>query len=86
MSDDTPVTCEDALRFLAGFLDGELHTDAHERIERHLEVCRSCFSRAEFERRLKDEVGRLRRDDVSAAFEQRIRRLIGAFGPPSAGG
>jgi anti-sigma factor (TIGR02949 family) len=85
MSDTTPVTCEDALRLLALFLDGELHTDAHERIEHHLEVCRSCFSRAEFERRLKVEVGRLRRDDVPAAFEQRVRRLIGAFGPGSTG-
>ena len=85
MSDSIPITCDEALRLLATFVDGELHTGQQERVERHLEICRSCFSRAEFERRLKAEVGRLRRDEVPAAFEQRVRRLIGAFTPPSAG-
>jgi len=85
MSDSIPITCDEALRLLATFVDGELHTGQQERVERHLEICRSCFSRAEFERRLKAEVGRLRRDEVPAAFEQRVRRLIGAFIPSSAG-
>jgi len=86
MSDPRPITCDEALRLLATFLDGELHAGEQERVERHLEICRSCFSRAEFERRLKAEVGRLRRDDVPPAFEQRVRRLLGAFTPSSAGG
>lgn len=79
MSDAKPMTCDEALRLLAVFLDGELHAGAREAVEHHLEICRSCFSRAEFERRLKVEVGRLRRDEVPPAFELRVRRLIGAF-------
>lgn len=79
MSDET-INCQEALRLLATFLDGELHAADRQGVERHLEVCRSCFSRADFERRLKAEIGRLRRDEVPATFEERVRRLIGAFG------
>lgn len=84
MSDPIPMTCDEALRLLAAFLDDELHGGAHEAVERHLEVCRSCFSRAEFERRLKAEIGRLRRDEVPPGFQERIRRLLSSFAPSSA--
>jgi anti-sigma factor (TIGR02949 family) len=76
MSDPKPISCDEALRVLAAFLDDELHADAREGIERHLELCRSCFSRSEFERR----ITRLGRDEIPAGFEQRVRRLLGSFG------
>ena len=85
MSDSRPISCDEALRALAAFLDHELHADAREGIERHLEVCRSCFSRAEFERRLKGEISRLGRDEIPPSFEQRVRRLLGSFGVLPAG-
>ena len=79
MSDPHPIDCDEALRLLAAFLDHELHSDEREGVERHLQMCRSCFSRAEFERRLKGEITRLRTEEVSPGFEERVRRLIGSF-------
>ena len=79
MSSENPMTCEEALRLLAVFLDGELHGEPHDDLKSHLEVCRSCYSRAEFERRLKAEIGRLRREEVSSAFEARIRSILSSF-------
>ena len=35
--------------------------------------------RAEFERRLRGEIGRLGREEVSPEFGRRIRRLLGSF-------
>jgi anti-sigma factor (TIGR02949 family) len=84
MSDPMPMTCDEALRLLAAFLDDELQGGAHEGVERHLELCRSCFSRAEFERRLKTEVGRLGREEVPPGFQERIRHLLSSFAPSSA--
>ena len=84
MSDETPMTCDEALRLLAVFLDGELHGVSHAAVEHHLEVCRACYSRAEFERRLKTEVGRLRREEVSADFEARVRGILDSFTSPAA--
>ena len=85
MSDPRPIICDEALRGLAAFLDDELHAGAREGLERHLEVCRSCFSRAEFERRLKGEISRLGRDEIPPSFEQRVRQLLGSFVPSSGG-
>ena len=86
MTDPMPMTCDEALRLLATFLDDELHGGAHEAVEGHLEFCRSCFSRAEFERRLKAEVARLRRERVPPGFQGRIRRLLSSFAHSSAAG
>jgi anti-sigma factor (TIGR02949 family) len=84
MSDQNPITCDEALRLLAAFLDHEIHFDEREGVERHLQVCRSCFSRAEFERRLKGEITTLRHEEVSTGFEERVRRLLGSFSTLSA--
>jgi anti-sigma factor RsiW len=84
MTDPIPINCEEALRLLAAFLDRELHPGERQGVERHLEACRSCYSRAEFERRLKGEIGRLGREEISPAFEQRVRRLLDSFTVSSA--
>ena len=79
MNTPTTIDCEEALRLLALYLDGELGGVEHAGVEGHLSICRSCYSRAEFERRLKGELGKLRREEVSATFERRVRQLIGGF-------
>jgi anti-sigma factor RsiW len=79
MSDPTTINCEEALRLLATYLDGELDGADQDSVARHLKTCRSCYSRAEFERRLKTEFEGLRREEISPAFEQRVRRLITEF-------
>ena len=85
MSTSMPIACEEALRLLAAYLDHELHAGAHQDVERHLEACRSCFSRAEFERRLKGEMNRLGREEIPAGFEHRVRRLLDSFVPAPGG-
>jgi anti-sigma factor (TIGR02949 family) len=76
MGDERVLTCEEALRFLAEFLDGELGTAEDRDVQEHLARCRSCFSRIEFERRLKDRVRALGAADVAPDFATRIRGLL----------
>ena len=73
------MTCEKAIRSLAAYLDDELAGDVQRNVERHLEFCRSCYSRAEFERRLKSELSKLGKDEVPVGLEQRVRRLLQSF-------
>lgn len=75
------LSCEEALRFLATYLDGELASTSQQEVEDHLARCRSCYSRAEFERRMKQEIAALAqgRAEVPAAFADRIQRLLGQF-------
>jgi anti-sigma factor (TIGR02949 family) len=79
MSETNIISCEEALRLLAEHLDGELDGAHRDEVERHLSLCRSCFSRAEFEKGLKAQLGTLRQQPVESTFEERIRTLIGQF-------
>lgn len=79
MTDHEIRTCEDALRVLAAYLDGELTEVAGAEVERHLEKCRSCFSRAEFERRLKERVATSGHAEVRPELKNRVRDILRSF-------
>ena len=77
------TSCAEALRLLAAHLDRELGEHEHAEMERHLATCRSCFSRAEFERRLKEGVRELGREPVRPELTSRIKNLVGEFAAPA---
>ena len=72
-------SCEDALRLLAAYLDRELPAPTDARVEQHLETCRSCYSRAEFEKRLKASLAELGKEPVQPALAERVHTLIRTF-------
>jgi mycothiol system anti-sigma-R factor len=73
------IDCEEALRHLFDYMDAELADEQRREMENHLEQCRSCYSRIEFERRLKSHLAELGRADVPPALAQRVRSLIDQF-------
>jgi anti-sigma factor (TIGR02949 family) len=79
MTEARTIDCEEALRRLAEYLDAELHGESRHEMEQHLERCRSCFSRVEFEKRLKTYVAELRHEPVSPDLERRVRTLLETF-------
>jgi anti-sigma factor (TIGR02949 family) len=75
---DKQIDCEEALRRVFELIDHELDEHEREAMERHMQACKSCFSRADFERRLKARLGELRAaPPVSAA--ERIEKLLKSF-------
>lgn len=79
MSDTDNIGCEQALRRLLEFIDRELSDDERDKVERHLHTCRSCFSRMEFERQLKQRLSALSAEEVPQESRDRIRNLIKGF-------
>jgi anti-sigma factor (TIGR02949 family) len=79
MSEQDNIGCEEALKRLAEFIDCELSDTEQDNVERHLRTCRSCFSRMEFESRLKQRLSALSADDAPAQSRDRIRKLIEGF-------
>jgi anti-sigma factor (TIGR02949 family) len=73
------IECEEALRRLAEYLDHELGRVPAAEVQQHLERCRSCYSRAEFERGLKSRLSELRREPVDPEFENRICEMARGF-------
>ncbi len=73
------IDCEQALRQILEYVDHELGDHEHSLMEQHLRTCKSCFSRLEFERRLKEKVGMLRDDEVPSTLGERIKGLLKSF-------
>jgi anti-sigma factor (TIGR02949 family) len=73
------MSCEDVLKHLFEFLDGELDHAVEGDIEHHLKRCRSCFSRADFERRLKQKLAETGETEAPASLRARVRGLITKF-------
>ena len=79
MSERDNIGCEQALKRLLEFIDRELPDSEHDSMERHLRTCRSCFSRMEFESRLKQRLSALPDEDAPSKSRERIRDLIKGF-------
>jgi anti-sigma factor (TIGR02949 family) len=73
------IGCEEALKHLLAYLDQEVGPAKRREMEHHIEICRSCFSRAEFEKQLKTQLQEAGRESVNASFEKRIKTLLGRF-------
>lgn len=73
------IDCEQVLEQLFAYLDGELETGRHELIAHHLEACRGCFSRAEFERRLRERLVETGDAKAPETLARRVRTLIEDF-------
>ena len=73
------IDCEQALKRIFEYIDHELGEHQHSALEQHLRTCKSCFSRMEFERRLKEKLGALCDDEVPPQLGERIKGLLKSF-------
>ena len=75
--DDCGPLCQETLKEIERFLDGELDRVVTVRIEEHLSDCNPCMQRAEFRRHLKVMVGEKCSERAAPdALSEKIRDLI----------
>lgn len=76
-----PPACEDVVRALWAYLDGEVEEERLEGLEAHLERCSYCQAHADFERRLVEELAGLRGSHPDPArLRSRILATLRAAG------
>jgi anti-sigma factor (TIGR02949 family) len=73
------IDCEQALKQIFEFIDHELSDRELVLLEQHLHTCKSCFSRMEFERILKQKIGALASGVPTATLDARVRKLLAGF-------
>jgi mycothiol system anti-sigma-R factor len=73
------IGCEEVIAHLFAYLDNETDPEKRSYIERHLEECRACYSRAEFEKALRAKVKQLGDGEAPATLRQRVRALLDQF-------
>ena len=74
MSDD----CNETLRELYGFLDGQLSDDDREHIRHHLDDCSPCLEAFDFEAELRLVIRNRCTDHAPESLRERIARAIDA--------
>ncbi len=76
MKDKETISCEEALKRVFEYLDHALAEAEHCEIEHHLSLCRSCYSRVEFERRLKQHLQDVGKEKAPPALQARVRGIV----------
>lgn len=74
------LSCEEVIEMLFAYLDREVGDELTDRIEQHLESCRDCFSRVEFEKRLRAKVRASGEVQAPARLHKRIKIMLDEFG------
>lgn len=70
------IKCEQAIKMLLEYLDHELNGHHHMVVEKHLHTCRSCYSRMEFEKRLKGIVSDKKDQQAPDSLRERLGKLF----------
>lgn len=71
------MDCEDAIRELYSYLDGELTTRKRHAIAQHLDDCPPCAQGYEFEVELRQVIVSRCHDEVPEDLRRRVARAIG---------
>lgn len=75
------INCDEVMRQLWDYLDGELTRERVEAIEAHLAMCERCLPHAEFERAFLRAVAQVRREPADASgLAARVRQALEAVG------
>ncbi|MBW3660819.1 MAG: zf-HC2 domain-containing protein [Gemmatimonadetes bacterium] len=81
------ISCQEAARYVYGYLDGELEPRTRAEFLQHLEACRKCLGAVEFERRVIDFIrDRGSSESPSPGLRDRVRRLFEAGAGAGNGG
>lgn len=73
------IKCEEAIKKLLEYLDNELGNHDHAVMEKHLHTCRSCYSRMEFEKKLKFTIKNTKEEKASDELRNRMKNITDLF-------
>ena len=75
------IDCDEAAARLFEYLDGELDDVSEDEVRRHLEVCKACYPRAQFERHFIEALGRSQNDGhISEELKERVLQALAEGG------
>lgn len=74
-----PLSCEDVVRQLFAYLDTELDDTTRADIDRHMEQCRECYSRREFEKRLRTKIQESGTEEAPEELYRRLGKILDRY-------
>ena len=72
-------SCEKVIEMIWEFLDREITPDAAADLQKHIDLCRSCFTRIEFEKALRENCRTKTNHVCPDKLKLRIRQIIDLY-------
>jgi len=76
MNEDKVIGCEEALARLFEYIDHELNPCHGHEMDEHLSRCLSCYSRLEFEQRLRVHLQEAAQEQAPDELQNKVKALI----------
>ncbi|MGW8247778.1 MAG: anti-sigma factor family protein [Acidiferrobacterales bacterium] len=73
------LECDEAIRMVLEYLDNELGNHDHDALEAHIHKCRACYTRVEFEKRLKGMVQEAPEVSAPDSLKSKIKKITDQF-------
>jgi mycothiol system anti-sigma-R factor len=73
------LSCEQVLQDIWSYLDRELTEADLSHVQKHLDLCRACFSRIEFERLLRDAMRTKTNHCCPEKVKARIKKILDQY-------
>jgi mycothiol system anti-sigma-R factor len=68
--------CNETLREIYDYLDGELTNDEKAKLRRHLEECQPCFEAYDFEAELREVIRKRCTESVPESLRDKVRQAL----------
>ena len=72
-------SCEQVIQEIWVYLDGEMGEVDLVHIQKHIELCRACFSRIEFEKLLRESMRKKTHHTCPEKVKARIKSILNQF-------
>lgn len=83
MSAGGMISCDEAAARLFEYLDGELESASEEEVRSHLDVCKVCYPRVQFEKHFLEALGRSQTNGrASEELRNRVVQALAEEGGP----
>lgn len=73
------ISCEEAIQRIFPYIDDYLKGKSRSELEHHMNTCRHCFDRVEFEKLLKSRLRNLNVEKKSDLLQKKIEELVDRF-------
>ena len=70
------ISCEEALERMFEYIDGVLTGKSHSELEQHIETCKGCLKKVEFQQKLKKRLLKIRPISASNQLMKRLNYIL----------
>jgi mycothiol system anti-sigma-R factor len=73
------ISCNEALEKMFEYIDGALAGKSHSELEQHIETCKGCLKKLDFQLKLKKRLTKVKPESVSKGLAKRLNNILNSY-------